>query len=72
MSFHDFYSKLVAEHPANSLFKALHKLSLLDDLKVMAAADDDDDGGGEPGPGWIVWGDAGTPPTPTFSAVGRA
>jgi hypothetical protein len=52
MSFHDFHSKLVSDQDANLLFTALRKLSLLDDPRQMTEE--------EPGPGWIVWGDAGT------------
>lgn len=61
MSFHDFHSKLVSDQDANLLFTALRKLSLLDDPRQMAQGEE------EPGPGWIVWGDAGTVTGPALA-----
>jgi hypothetical protein len=49
MSIRDFHSKFVSASPENALFRALRKLSQLDDLKSMVAKDD------EPVLGWGEW-----------------
>jgi hypothetical protein len=53
MSIHDFRSKLVSGGERSTLFAALRKLSLLDDLCSLAAAEE---------AGWPIWDETGSAP----------
>lgn len=48
MSINEFHSKLALRNDQSTLFHALRRLRLLDDVKRMAAAEEG---------GWILWAD---------------
>ena len=56
MLIHDFYSKFVSVQEEGTLFKALRRLSLMEDLKNFSGEDADDVAGA-----WAVWSDADGP-----------
>jgi hypothetical protein len=56
MFIHDFYSKFISTQEEGTLFKALRRLSLIEDVKSLSGEDADDAAGA-----WAMWSGADGP-----------